>query len=66
MKEALMMNAESVIELLTENEVQSIDIRGAIIAAENLKSAINGIDPESLSFKEKEEVKVVKKMSDKK
>jgi len=66
MKEALMMNAESVIELLTENEVQSIDIRGAIIAAENLKSAINGIDPESLYFKEKEEVKVVKKMSDKK
>ena len=61
-----MMNAESVIELLTENEVQSIDIRGAIIAAENLKSAINGIDPESLYFKEKEEVKVVKKMSDKK
>lgn len=55
MKGALIMNAESVIELLERNEVQSIEIRGAIVAAKQLKSAIDGIDSDSLNFKVKEE-----------
>ena len=60
-KKALMINAESVIELLKSNKVQSIEVRGAINAAIQLKGAIEGINDGDLYTEVSEEVTELKK-----
>lgn len=53
MKGALLMNIDSVIEDLSENEYQGVDVRGAIVAAKKFKSALSGISEGKLNFKVK-------------